>query len=78
MPHRKIILVYGKMAESIIALMLHGVNEGNKTNIRRAMETIQNLTCIQFTYRTNQNDYVIFSTRDADTCGSPTGRRGGK
>ncbi len=48
-----------------------------RSRILQGMRSLDGRTCIKFVRRTNQTDY-IYINRNADTCSSEIGRRGGK
>ena len=44
--------------------------------IRQAMDTIEELTCLQFSPYTNQRNYIYFRSLDSDGCNSQVGIKG--
>lgn len=54
------------------------VSRKKKVNIRKAMATIESLTCLKFKQRNNEDSFIIFSEREKDNCVSYVGRIGRK
>ena len=52
------------------------VSSGLQTNIRTAMNTIERQTCLRFFHRSNQRDYILFTSHSDDGCSSYVGRQG--
>ena len=48
-----------------------------QANIRTAMTTIERQTCLRFFHRSNQRDYIWFTSFSHDGCSSHVGRKGG-
>ena len=48
-----------------------------KAKIQKSMNTLEELTCLQFIPRKRQSDYIIFRSRKDDGCSSQIGRSGG-
>ena len=44
---------------------------------KKAMNTLEKLTCLQFIPRTRQSDYIIFRSERDDSCSSHVGHLGG-
>ena len=53
------------------------VSSGLQVNIRTAMNTIERQTCLRFFHRSNQRDYILFTSHSGDGCTSYIGRQGG-
>ena len=54
------------------------VNDRFRADIGRAIATVESLTCLKFRLHTNENDYIMFSSRQSESCSSYIGRTGGK
>ena len=53
------------------------VSSGLQANIRTAMNTIEQQTCLRFFHHSNQRDYIWFTSFCHDGCSSHIGRKGG-
>ena len=66
-------------ADGMIYYTFHkSVSSKFKTDINRAISTLETLTCLQFRRRRNQRDYIVFSARKNAGCSSYIGRKSGR
>ena len=54
------------------------VDRIKRANIQRAMDTLEELTCLQFSPRRYESDYILIRAYRDDGCSSFVGRRGGR
>ena len=48
-----------------------------QARIRTALNTMERQTCLRFFHRSNQRDYILFTSHSGDGCTSYVGRQGG-